>query len=300
MPYRVFLSSTYVDLVQHRASVQAGLRQLGAIDVSMEHFGARDERPAEECVHLVRDKSDIFVGIYAHRYGYVPDGLDCSISELEYKAATEAKLPRFLYLVDDGYPWLPAHIDGGEQKQRLDGFKASLRKHHICQAFSSHDQLATKVVADVARHIAFKQTRRVGPDLPIEVVEHEWQLPTTFETPDDWNKQRIDTYARNRNLFLTHVIQPSNRPGQSFDVSIYLIRHKRQDFSDVRVAEFFMGPYWGNKVFPSVDRGGLIGISTAAHGTFLCLCKVTFTDGTAITIDRYIDFEAQRTGGAEA
>lgn len=170
MAHRVFLSSTFVDLTYHRTSVQAGLRQLGAVDVSMENFGARDERTLSECVRLVKDESVIFVGIYAHRYGHVPEDSTCSISELEYIAATEAKLPRFLYLVDEQEPWLPAHIDSGEAKQRLDSFKASLKKRHICQSFGTRDQLATKVVADVARHIAFKATHRVEPGYPLKTL----------------------------------------------------------------------------------------------------------------------------------
>lgn len=111
MQHRVFLSSTFTDLAEHRKAVQVALDQLGVVDVSMEHFGARDERPANECVRLVQQESELFVGIYAHRYGYVPEGNEISISEMEYKAASEAALPRFIYLVDENYPWLPAYID---------------------------------------------------------------------------------------------------------------------------------------------------------------------------------------------
>jgi len=81
MNHRVFLSSTFTDLAEYRRTVQGAIRQLGTVDVSMEHFGARDERPADECVRLVRQESDLFVGIYAYKYGYVPDGADVSISE---------------------------------------------------------------------------------------------------------------------------------------------------------------------------------------------------------------------------
>jgi len=45
MQHRIFLSSTFTVLVHYRRTVQSAIRQLGAIDVSMEHFGARDERP---------------------------------------------------------------------------------------------------------------------------------------------------------------------------------------------------------------------------------------------------------------
>lgn len=300
MTHRVFLSSTFTDLTEYRKTVQGAIRQLGAVDVSMEHFGARDERPVDECVRLVREESDLFVGIYAHKYGYVPDGADVSISEMEYKAASEASLPRFIYIVDHSQPWLPAHIDGGQSRERLESFKTALLKRHICQTFGGQDQLAMKVVADVGRHIAMQSATKVGPGIPVPNIGIESLRGSVTETPDEWNARRNAIYVDHRNLFLTHVIRPSSKPGQTFDVFIYLIRHKSDDFSDIRVAEFFLGPYWENKVFPAVESNGFIGISTSAYGTFLCICRVTFNDGSHLYLERYIDFESQRTGGAGA
>ncbi len=298
MPHRVFLSSTFTDLAIYRDAVQRAIRQLGAIDVSMEHFGARDERPVDECIRLVRDESDIFVGIYAHRYGYVPDGYDASISELEYNAALASMLPRFIYILDDNHPWLPAHIDSGPSRERLLSFKTALQKRHICQTFAGHDQLATKVVADVGRHIAMQATAKVGPGIPVRDIGIESRRGPVSETPDEWSVRRNTVYADHRNVFLTHVIRPSSKPGQAFDVFVYLIRHKAEDFSDIVVAEFFLGKYWDNLVFPAIEQDGFIGISTSAYGPFLCICRVTFRDGSNLYLERYIDFEAQRTGGS--
>jgi hypothetical protein len=300
MQHRVFLSSTFVDLTEHRKAVQDAIRQLGAIDVSMEHFGARDERPADECIRIVRDESDVFVGIYAHRYGYIPDGADISVCEMEYRAASEVPLPRFIYLVDDNQPWLPAYIDTGSNQDHLTAFKTALKKRHICQFFGSQDQLATKVVADIGRYITMESTPKVGPGIPVKDIGIVSLRGSAPETPDEWNERRNRTYADHRNSFLTHIIRPSSKPGQVFDVFIYLLRHKSEDFSDIRVAEFFLGPYWENKVFPAVEQNGFIGISTSAYGTFLCICRVTFTDGSHIYLERYIDFEMQRRGGTGA
>jgi hypothetical protein len=298
MSRRVFLSSTFRDLASHRQTVQQAIRQLGAVDVSMEHFGARDERPTEECVRLVRDESDIFVGIYAHRYGFIPDGFEISVSEIEYKAATDAVLPRFIYVIDENQPWLPVHIDDGQNRERLTRFKAFLLKRHICKPFGSADQLATNVVADIGRYLALQAATRVGPGIPVNDIGVESLRGSVSETPDEWSKARNRIYSEHRNIFLTHIIKPTSRRGQTFDVFIYLIRHKSTDFSEVRLAEFFLGPYWENKVFAAVEQDGFIGIATAAYGTFLCTCRITFNDGNHIYIDRYIDFEMQRTGGA--
>lgn len=296
MAHRVFLSSTFTDLADHRRAVQEAIRQLGAVDVSMEHFGARDERPADECIRMVQKESDLFVGIYAHRYGYVPDGAEISVSEMEYKAASDASLPRFIYVVDETQPWVPGHIDKGASGERLAAFKATLLKRHICQTFGTRDQLAVKVVADVGRHIAMRAATKVGPGIPVPDIGLDSLRGSAPETVDEWNDRRNGIYASHRGLFLTHVIRPSQKAGQTYDVFVYLVRHKSDDLGDVRVAEFFLGPHWGNKVFPAVPQNGFVGIATAAYGTFLCVCRVTFTDGSFVYLERYIDFEAQRMG----
>jgi hypothetical protein len=302
MSHRVFLSSTFDDLKDYRRAVRDGIHKLGASEVSMETFGARDESPSSACERLAQEESDLFVGIYAYRYGYIPDGADISILELEYKAASLVSLPRFIYILDENQPWLKEHMDRGASEEKLAAFKATLLKRHICEKFSNRDQLATMVVADVGRHMAMQSATKVGPDIDLPDIGLE-SLRGPSGTPDEWNVRRNEIYNANRNLFLTHIIRPSSKPGQKFDVFIYLIRHsykhyKADDFSDIRVAEFFLGRHWRNRVFPAVVHNGFIGISTAAYGTFLCICRVTFIDGTDIYLQRYIDFEAQRTGGA--
>ena len=293
----VFVSSTFSDLETHRTTVQAGIRQLGLIDVSMENLGARDERPKDECLRLVREDSDIFVGIYAHRYGFVPEGGEISITESEYESATVAGLPRFIYIVDRQHPWQPDYIDEGVEKLKLENLKKRLYSRHICQHFTTEDQLSTRVVADLGRHVAMREATRVGPGIDLPDIGIESMRGTVAETPDEWNALRNEIYNASRGIFIAHVIEPSTRPDQDYDVFMYLIRHQSNDLSEVRFAEFFLGKYWDNRVFPAVEKNGFIGISTAAYGTFLCVCKITFTDGKETLIHKYIDFESRRQSG---
>lgn len=299
MAYRIFLSSTFNDLKDYRLIVQNAIRQLGAVDVSMEHFGARDERPLEACINIIQKESDLFVGIYAHRYGYIPDDQLLSITEMEYKSASDINLPRFIYIIDENQPWLPAYIDGGENKAKFDIFKKHLLKHHICQSFGSGDQLATKVVADIGRHIAIRDATRVGPGIPVQDIGMESMRNPAEKQQSNWSQLRRSIKTKNRNIYLTHFIRPSTKPDQQFDIYIYLMKHRSNDLSEIAFAEFYMGRYWNNKVFPAVVQNGFIGISTAAYGPFLCLCQVTFQDGEKVLLNRYIDFEAYQTGGAE-
>lgn len=69
MAHSVSVSSTFVDLSQHRTTVQSAIRRLGAIDISIENFGARDERPKDACLRIVADEVDRLVGISAIAMG---------------------------------------------------------------------------------------------------------------------------------------------------------------------------------------------------------------------------------------
>jgi len=108
---------------------------------------------------------------------------------------------------------------------------------------------------------------------------------------DDWSKERDGIYNDNNGFFLAHVISPSEKGGQTYDVFIYLIKHKSKEFSDIEFAEFFLGAYWGNEVYREKERNGLIGISTSAYGPFLCTCRIMMKNGKEIRLNRYIDFE---------
>ena len=110
-------------------------------------------------------------------------------------------------------------------------------------------------------------------------------------TSSERSRHRDEIYQTNRGVFITHVLAPSREHGQEYDIFIYLLRHKNDDFSDVIEAEFFLGSYWGNKILNGTRSGDTIGIRVSAYGPFLCTCTVTFNDGAKTTLDRYIDFE---------
>jgi hypothetical protein len=63
----------------------------------METYTAEDKRPVDRCLSDVRS-CDLYIGVFAWRYGYVPDGYDQSITELEYRAAAEAGIDCLIFL----------------------------------------------------------------------------------------------------------------------------------------------------------------------------------------------------------
>ena len=119
---KIFLSSTSIDLTEHRMAAAEACRRMGYDVISMEEWPALDAKPESACLSKV-DLADIYVGIYAFRYGWIPNGKDVSITELEYERAVENKLGRLLFFVNEEEPWPPALVDKGEAAEKLQAFK---------------------------------------------------------------------------------------------------------------------------------------------------------------------------------
>ena len=101
-----------------------------------------------------------------------------------------------------------------------------------------------------------------------------------------------EAYRRSvRRIMLVHRLFRSTKPGQVYDVLIYLIPHKQGTLVEVSGVEYFFGRYWKNEVFRSDDRSRGYPVLTSAYGTFLCCARITFNDGRRQVLFRYIDFE---------
>jgi len=86
----VFISSTSIGLPEHRQQVTEACRRMGYNPVGMETWPAQDADAETVCLREV-DRSDLFIGIYAFRYGWVTLGDQISITELEYDRTVESR-----------------------------------------------------------------------------------------------------------------------------------------------------------------------------------------------------------------
>jgi hypothetical protein len=157
-----YLSSTYEDLKAHRSVVFEALRQAGYQVLAMEDYVATDKRPVETCLADVT-RSDIYVGLFAFRYGYIPppehdnpDGL--SITELEFRHADEeVKIPCLTFLVDVKTPWPNAFNDAWTDKEEkgehINRMRDYLQTEKLASFFSSPHELASLVQAAVHRYL---------------------------------------------------------------------------------------------------------------------------------------------------
>src|SRR5262249_57101892 len=60
---RIYVSSTFRDLKEHRHEVSLALHRLGHQDVAMEYYVAEDRRPLDRCLADVTS-CDVYIGIF--------------------------------------------------------------------------------------------------------------------------------------------------------------------------------------------------------------------------------------------
>jgi predicted ATPase len=110
---RVFVSSTLAELAAERAAVREAVETLRLTPVMFE-AGAR-AHPPRDLYRAYLDQSDVFVGIYAARYGWIAPGEDVSGLEDEYLRSGDR--PKLIYV---------RRVEG-EREPRLEGLLERVR-----------------------------------------------------------------------------------------------------------------------------------------------------------------------------
>jgi HEAT repeat protein len=140
---KIYVSSTYTDLKEIREQVRITLRRLGHEDVAMEYYVAEDLRPLEKCLADV-ERCDIYLGIFAWRYGFIPPGQDRSITELEYRQAQEKKKTCLAFLLQEQAAWPFDKIEVSAI-EKIKALRKELAEEHLGGYFTSKDDIGARV-----------------------------------------------------------------------------------------------------------------------------------------------------------
>ena len=143
----IYLSSSYIDLKDAREKVYRALRKMRHDVIAMEDYVAMDQRPLDKCLVDVAN-CDIYVGIFAWRYGYIPDGREKSITELEFRQAVLSGKPCLLFLLQEDAPWPRNMID--RDSKNIEALRAEIGRDYMVSFFRSEDDLVTSVTVAVA------------------------------------------------------------------------------------------------------------------------------------------------------
>lgn len=109
--------------------------------VGMEKWTAGIEPTVDYCVQHAR-KSDVLLGIIGHRYGWIPEGQEKSITELEY----DAQPRRLMFIVDNSVPPDPTSLDAPMHTKEF--HQAQVKLHEFKKRISEGDNRACTFKSD--------------------------------------------------------------------------------------------------------------------------------------------------------
>jgi serine/threonine protein kinase len=216
----VMISSTARDLPEYREQASAACLASGMQPCMMEHLAALDSDSIRASLEMV-DKADVYIGLFAHRYGYVPEGHDISITEMEYQRAVEHGIPRLILLIDDDVPILPKDYDRGEVAVKLERLKERLKRDRVVGFFKNPYHLRALLIQSLEAHL--KAHRDVQePKEKVEWFEAlERSLGEHYKIKDIINSGEIAVLYRAEDTFLRRQVAiralPPNIPMKKED-----------------------------------------------------------------------------------
>jgi len=147
---KVMISSTAIDLPEHRDLVKDACLRQGMFPVMMEHLPAADADAIAESLRMVNE-ADIYLGIFAYRYGYVPEGYHISITEMEYNCAVERGIPRLIFLMHKKHPLTAEDFETGESAVKIEALKKRLKVERVVNFFKSPAELQAQVIDSLSK-----------------------------------------------------------------------------------------------------------------------------------------------------
>lgn len=139
---RVMMSSTTLDLPEHRRAAEDAILRAGCSPLAMEHATARSGSDAIRFSRGLVEQADIYVGVFGHRYGTVPEDpivnpQRWSVTEHEYRRAVERHIPVLGFVMHQDHPVKLQDVE--QEPERLCKLKALEKDllQGICGIFTS-------------------------------------------------------------------------------------------------------------------------------------------------------------------
>lgn len=152
MDYKAFVSSTFIDLKEHRARVLEALRNAGIFVDPMEDWTADADEPKVVSVERMRDR-DLCILLVAARRGHIPEGEVLSITQMEYQEAIKRGIDVIVFMYDGQSAWIPAHNELDEDEE-LRKWREELWEHKTVGKFTNDPASLDNPVRDaIARWI---------------------------------------------------------------------------------------------------------------------------------------------------
>jgi hypothetical protein len=146
--YQVFISSTYLDLINERQAAVEAILKAGHIPAGMELFTASNKSQWDIIKKWI-DESDIYMLILGGRYGSIEPESGLSYTELEYNYALEQNKPLFAVVMQDHALQAKIKLDGSavlelENQAKFKDFKTKVTSY-MCSFFEDNKDIKLAV-----------------------------------------------------------------------------------------------------------------------------------------------------------
>ena len=222
----VFLSSTYIDLIDERKYVHDFLENMGCNVIWMEDFAPQQRPPIKVCLsHL--DECHIYVCIIKKRYGSLESQTDKSMTQLEYERACEKNIKRCLLIAGPEYPIKVKDIDDFESLRKLAEFQKVIEKDNTISKFNSVSELLDEVWKGVKNAILELHNDEYS-DAKIRSSFENTAISMSFDTTSRYQLDDdvfIHGSVTNNNIKYIYIslIQPSETEKEDKQTSYFII-----------------------------------------------------------------------------
>ena len=147
--FQVFISSTYIDLIEERRKVLDVLLMADCIPAGMEAFVATDNEQFE-VIKKVIDLCDYYVLIIGQRYGSINESTGISYTEMEYEYAKQQGVPVLVFAIDNSVVLPEEKKENDPIKiEKLKNFRAKALNNRLASMWNDSGDLAGKVAISI-------------------------------------------------------------------------------------------------------------------------------------------------------
>ena len=231
-----------MDLTEYRRTAIDVCNRLALLPIAMEFFEAMSQGATASSLAKL-SAADVYVGLVAHRYGYVEPGYGISVTEAEFDEAGRTGIPRLCFRVDPNCLWPPSAVDH-ENFERLETFRRKIDTAVVRQFFTTADDFAKKLTITLVewqRHVT--QTRQPADTAapPTKLVGYLPSPPALFVGRGSATKDLIGRLGMTNDATLQPLTVIRGLPGIGKSA---MMAHLAWD--DVVAAAFPDGIFWAS------------------------------------------------------
>jgi hypothetical protein len=142
------------------------------LPMMMEHLPTTSDDAIKASLKMV-DEADLYLGIFAYRYGYIPEGHKLSITEMEYNQAVKRKIPCLIFIMHDDHPIKGSEIEKGARAVKIEALKKRIGKAQVVNFFKSPEELAILVINSLSQHRQSDYRDGIEMDIPLKRNESD-------------------------------------------------------------------------------------------------------------------------------